>query len=262
MTQTNTVTPKAGTLKQANGRTNLLRQFSKIASLLLMILMTVSTMALEQGDDSIGNGNATVVSGKPVTAEDSCCTVAVKSSGNFKALVYRVPNVEMIRKADSEVSHNFRAAVRKAERVEFSTLLPSLADAEMNETFNKENNVVLAMPAANLMGAADAEMDYNFAQDAAENISLPQGEVLTQADAEINSNFADANTVLATPDLTKADDEINGSFRDENKTVISVPNPETVAKSDAEMNKHIASEKQGKQFKSIVTVSNNKEIVK
>jgi len=261
MTQTNTVNPKAGTLKQKNGRNSLLNKFSKIASLLLMSIMTVSTMALDQNqnDDSIGNGSTTKGSEKLAMIADSCCTVAVKNAGNFRALVYRVPSVEMIRKADSEVSHNFHVAVRKAERIEFNNDLASQSDAEINASFNKENDVVLAMPAVAITDAADAEMDFNFAQDAAAQISVPQPSRLAVADAEINNQFADANITLAAPDFAKADDEVNRNFNTDSRNEIAVPSVETVAKSDAEMHRNLSSEK---QVKSSVATSNNKRIIK
>ena len=263
MTQTNTVNPQAGTLKQKNGRNKLLSRFSKTASLLLMSILTVSTMALDQNDDSIGNGSTTKGSEKQALVADSCCTVAAKNAGNFRALVYRVPSVEMIRKADSEVSHNFHVAVKKAERIEFNTDLAGASDAEINASFNKDNNVVLAMPAAELTDAADAEMGYNFAQQAAEQISLPQGDKLDVADAEINKHFADANIYLPAPDVAKADDEISRNFNTEGKNEITTPSVETVAKSDAEMHRNLASEKQFKQVKhSVVSTSNKKRIIK
>src|SRR4030095_10384297 len=133
---------------------------------------------------------------------------------------------------------------------------------EINTSFNKENNVVLAMPAAELTDAADAEMDYNFALQAAEQISLPQGDKLDAADAEINNHFANANIYLAAPGVAKADDEINRNFSTDGKKEIAAPSVETVAKSDAEIHRNLASEKQFKQLKHSVATSNKKRTIK
>jgi len=261
MTQTNTVNPKAGTLKQKNGRSLLLRSLSKIASLLLMSIMTVSTMALEQGDDSIGNGSTTNGTQK-MLVEDSCCTVAVKNAGAYKSLVYRVPSVEMIRKADSEVSHNFHVAARKAERIDFTNDFVTLSDAEMHQSFNKENNVVLAMPATSVLDAADAEMEFNFTQEAASTINVAGSNQVANADAEMNSSFADANIRLAAPEMVKADNEINQNFEADSKNLVAVPKAQTIANSDAEMHRNLASEKQFKQLKNAIANTNKKRIVK
>lgn len=214
----NEVNPKAGTLKQTNGKT-LQNVSRKLIAFVLMLAITLQP-AMVNAATNDENG-------------DTCCSVEKKDRTNkFARLVkLSLPSEKMINKADSDITSALYRSLNENRAKQFAEAFAA-GDTEINKAFAAETSISLpkGMQADEVMIAGffaeniaftgdvvvgDAEMTkmfnaahrIQFASDAiagdewmslrfqAENIALPTAAMIAQADAEINGRLQGDNSV-------------------------------------------------------------------
>ena len=206
----NQVNPKAGTLKQTNGR--ILQNVStKLIAFVLMLAITLQPrlVSAAANDD---NG-------------DTCCAVDKKAKVNKLARLVKleIPSSESVKKADIEMTSNLYRSLNESKIGYFATAF-AIGDAEMNKSFKAETSI--STPAS---AAADEVMESNFR---AENIAIAAD--VNVADENIDALFTvNEKGLVFNNDSSVADDWMNIKFQAEH---IALPSTEMIGRADYEIN--------------------------
>ena len=205
----NEVNPKAGTLKQTNGKT-LQNVSRKLIAFVLMLAITLQP-ALVNAATNDDNG-------------DTCCSVEKKEKTNkFAKLVkLSLPSSKMVSKADSEITSALYKSLNENRVKQFAEAFAA-GDTEINKAFKAETSISLPNGLQ-----ADEVMIAGFL---AENIAF-SGDVAA-GDAAMNRMFESAYRIEFNSDAIAGDEWMNIRFQAEN---ISLPSTLMIAKADAEIN--------------------------
>jgi hypothetical protein len=208
----NEVNPKAGTLKQTNGKT-LQNVSRKLIAFVLMLAITLQP-AMVNAATNDDNG-------------DTCCSVEKKEKTNkFAKLVkLSLPSSKMVSKADSEITLALYRSLNENRVKQFAEAFAA-GDTEINKAFNAETSISLPNGLQ-----ADEVMIAGFL---AENIAFT-GDV-AEGDAAMNRMFASAYRIQFNSDAVAGDEWMNIRFQAEN---ITVPSTVMIAKADAEINSQL-----------------------
>ena len=205
----NEVNPKAGTLKQTNGKTfqNVSR---KLIAFVLMLAITLQP-AMVNAKTNDENG-------------DTCCSVEKKDRVNkFSKLVkLSLPSAKMINKADSEISSALYKSLNENRVKQFAEAFAA-GDTEINKAFAAETSISLPKGMQ-----ADEVMIAGFF---AENIAFT-GDVAV-GDTELTKLFAAEHRIMFASDAIAGDEWMNLCFQAEN---ITTPTAVMIAQADAEIN--------------------------
>jgi hypothetical protein len=204
----NEVNPKAGTLKQTNGKTlqNVSRKL--IAFVLMLAIALQPAMVNAKTNDENG---------------DTCCSVEKKDRTNkFTKLVkLSLPSEKMINKADSDITSSLYKSLNENRVKQFAEAFAA-GDTEINKAFNAETSISLPESMK-----ADEVMITGFF---AENISFQGDEAV--GDAAMTKQFAAEHRIQFTNDAIAGDNWMNVRFQAEN---ITLPTTVMFAQADAEM---------------------------
>lgn len=207
----NEVNPKAGTLKQTNGR--ILQNVStKLIAFVLMLAITLQPgiVTAAASDD---NG-------------DTCCAVDKKKAKvNKMARLVRleIPSSASMRKADTEMTSNLYKSLHESKIGYFASAF-AVGDIEINNAFKTETSI--STPASSV---ADEVMEVNFR---AENIAMIAD--VNMADENIDALFTvNEKGIHIYSNQAQADDWMNTSFLAEH---IALPSEEMISKADNEIN--------------------------
>ena len=205
----NEVNPKAGTLKQTNGKTfqNVSR---KLIAFVLMLAITLQP-AMVNAKTNDENG-------------DTCCSVEKKDRVNkFSKLVkLSLPSAKMIKKADSEISSALYKSLNENRVKQFAEAFAA-GDTEINKAFAAETSISLPKGMQ-----ADEVMIAGFF---AENIAFT-GDVAV-GDTELTKLFSAEHRIMFASDAIAGDEWMNLCFQAEN---ITTPTAVMIAQADAEIN--------------------------
>lgn len=205
----NEVNPKAGTLKQTNGKT-LQNVSRKLIAFVLMLAITLQP-AMVNAKTNDENG-------------DTCCSVEKKEKNNkFAKLVkLSLPSEKMINKADREITSALYKSLNENRAKQFAEAFAA-GDAEINKAFKAETSI--AVPRAL---QADEAMIAGFY---AENIAMA-GDVLA-GDAAMEKMFYAQHSIQFASNNQAVDELMNIRFQAEN---IATPTAAMIAQADAEIN--------------------------
>lgn len=211
----NEVNPKAGTLKQTNGKT-LQNVSRKLIAFVLMLAITLQP-AMVNAATNDENG-------------DTCCSVEKKDRVNkFAKLVkLSLPSEKMINKADSDITSALYKSLNENRVKQFAEAFAA-GDTEINKAFAAETSISLPEGMK-----ADEVMIAGFL---AENIAF-NGDVAA-GDAVMAKLFAAEHRVQFTSDAIAGDEWMNLRFHAEN---IATPTAVMIARADAEINGHLQSD--------------------
>lgn len=203
----NEVNPKAGTLKQTNGKT-LQNVSRKLIAFVLMLAITLQpAMVNAATNDDHG---------------DTCCSVEKKKVNRFASLAkLTLPSAKMINKADSEITSALYKSLNENRAKQYAASFEA-SDAEINRSFKAETSISLPNGLQ-----ADEVMIVSFM---AENIAVPGN--LAAGDAEITKMFEAAHRIHFTNDAVAGDEWMNIRFQAEN---IAMPSAAMYAQADAEI---------------------------
>ncbi|WP_336514008.1 hypothetical protein [Pollutibacter soli] len=228
------VTPKAGTLKQANQLMRTGKSLSgKLSAFVLMASMAFSTMSFVQDDDTLNKSAALTNVDKTEKTEDCCSTAKPAAKRNERNVyrLYNLPSAEMIRKSDNEAYTNLRHSLTES-KLKALAMLISESDRAINNEFKKETTVDMSNTFSS--NSADEMIGDQFK---AENITVIGAEAGNNADVDMNDVFTAevAGIKIDGSVASGADEDLNNDFQ---ASVIweSYPSAEMISKADAEIN--------------------------
>jgi hypothetical protein len=232
------VTPKAGTLKQANQvMRNGMSISGKISAFILLLTMAFSTMSFVQDDDTLTT-RTSVSTSSSVEKTDSCCTSKTAVQAGRKMMkLYDIPTAEMLRKSDYEAYSNLKSSLTENKLKALQKWL-SLSDYAMQNEFRKETSVEMN---GFLNGVAGDEMinDYFIA----ENLKINIDAYANVSDVDVNDLFTAEHVGIESTynDIMVSDASINENF--EIATIkIASPGAELFSKADAEIHNNLMNE--------------------
>ena len=205
----NEVNPKAGTLKQTNGKT-LQNVSRRLIAFVLMLAITLQP-AMVNAKTNDENG-------------DTCCSVEKKDRNNkFTKLVkLSLPSAKMINNADSDITSALYKSLNENRVKQFAEAFAA-GDTEINKAFAAETSI--SLPKGML---ADEVMITGFF---AENIAFTCD--IAVGDAELTKLFAAEHRIQFASDTIAGDEWMNLRFHAEN---IVMPSATMIAQADAEIN--------------------------
>lgn len=203
----NEVNPKAGTLKQTNGKT-LQNVSRKLIAFVLMLAITLQpAMVNAATNDDHG---------------DTCCSVEKKKVNRFANLAkLTLPSAKLINKADSEITSALYKSINENKVKQYAEAFAA-GDTEINNAFKAETSISLP----NGLLADEAMIAGFLAEHIAFNSNTAAG------DAEITKLFNAAHRIQFSTDALAGDEWMNIRFRAEN---ITMPDAAMYAQADAEI---------------------------
>ena len=233
-----TVTPKAGTLKQSNQVMRNGKSISgKISAFILLLTMAFSSMSFIQDDDTLTNG-VTVSSSASTDKNDSCCTSKTTVRPGTKMMkLYDIPTAEMLRKSDYEAYSNLKHSLTENKLKSLQKCL-NLSDYAIQNEFRKETSVEMNGFLNNVSGD---EVINNFFR--AENINLNITSYATVADQDVNDIFTAEHAGISTVynNISVSDETVTNSF--EISTMkISTPGAALISRADEEIHNNLISD--------------------
>jgi hypothetical protein len=232
------VTPKAGTLKQANQVVrNGMSLSGKMSAFILLLTMAFSTMSFVQDDDTLTNGSS-ISTSSSVEKADSCCTSKTAVQAGRKMIkLYDIPTAEMLRRSDYEAYSNLKNSLTE-NRLKALQKWLSLSDYAMQNAFRKETSVEMN---GLLNSVASDEMINNYFS--AENLSININSYAAASDIDVNDLFTAEHVGIESTynDIVVSDASINDSFEIAT-TKITTPGVEMFSKADAEIHNNLVNE--------------------
>lgn len=202
----NEVNPKAGTLKQTNGKT-LQNVSRKLIAFVLMLAITLQPAMVNAATNDHG---------------DTCCSVEKKKVNRFTNLAkLTLPSARMINKADSEITSALYKSLNENRAKQYAAAFAA-SDAEINKAFKAET--IISLPNGL---QSDEVMIAGFL---AENIAFTGNAAV--GDAEMTKMFDAAHRIQFTNDANAGDEWMTIRFHAEN---ITIPGASMFAKADAEI---------------------------